>query len=423
MKKYFKRAFIALLAIVCVYFSVQAADVNMSRYITLKVKKGTNIKLDLWADAAGTQVKIVSGSKEQTVKVDSAWTHSRNYVAEAGTMTIYGNVLRFNCCDNNANVTELNASHNAQLQGVFCSNNTITSIDVSKNPELLWLYCHENSLATLDVSHNTKLKGLRCYQNTLTSLDVSHNEQLTELDCSENKISSLDVSKNTLLTKLFCLKNAITTLDVSKNTQLTILDCGKNNLTSLDVSKNTGLEELYCFGNSIATLDFSRNASLKSVSCYNNKFTAKVLDDIYCSLPDRKGGEETGIINPVLNASSPDNSIVLATNGKNATARNWQIQYYEDDTDVTGFTGTHQCVGGTGIDETKDLPAFSIYPNPVKDILNITTDKPVHSIHIYNTYGTEVAHATDATSIDVSHLPAGVYMVHADGKVTRIIKE
>ena len=192
MKRKLKTILIAFGAILWSASSVWAQDVNMSRYITLKVKKGTNIKLDLWADAAGTPIKIVSGSNEQTVKVDSAWTHSRNYVAEAGTMTIYGNVLRFNCCDNNANVTELNASHNAQLQGLFCSNNTITSIDVSKNPELLWLYCHENSLATLDVSHNTKLKGLRCYQNTLTSLDVSHNEQLTELDCSENKISSLD---------------------------------------------------------------------------------------------------------------------------------------------------------------------------------------------------------------------------------------
>ena len=183
------------------------------------------------------------------------------------------------------------------------------------------------------------------------------------------------------------------------------------------------LRILYCYNNSLTSLDVANNTQLQGLYCQDNNFTTEALDDIFCSLPDRKGGEETGIINPVLNASSPDNSIVLASNGKNATARNWQIQYYEDDTDVTGFTGTHQCVGGTGIDETKDLPAFSIYPNPVKDILNITTDKPVHSIHIYNTYGTEVAHATDATSIDVSHLPAGVYMVHADGKVTRIIKE
>ena len=49
--------------------------------------------------------------------------------------------------------------------------------------------------------------------------------------------------------------------------------------------------------------------------------------------------------------------------------------------------------------------------------------KKLSSIRIYNVYGTEVAQATDTNSIDVSHLPAGVYMVHADGKVARIIKK
>ena len=97
--------------------------------------------------------------------------------------------------------------------------------------------------------------------------------------------------------------------------------------------------------------------------------------------------------------------------------------YYKGNSDITGFTGTHQCGGGTGIDETKDSPALAVYPNPVKDVLNIATDKPVHSIRIYNVYGTEVAYATDTNSIDVSHLPAGVYMVRADSKVARIIKE
>ena len=48
---------------------------------------------------------------------------------------------------------------------------------------------------------------------------------------------------------------------------------------------------------------------------------------------------------------------------------------------------------------------------------------PVHSIRIYNVYGTEVAQATDTDSIDLSHLPAGVYMVRADGKTMRIIKK
>ena len=97
--------------------------------------------------------------------------------------------------------------------------------------------------------------------------------------------------------------------------------------------------------------------------------------------------------------------------------------YYESADNITGFTGTHQCGGSTGIDETKSLPALAVYPNPVKDVLNIATDKPVHSIRIYNVYGTEVAQAANTKSINVSHLPAGVYMVRADGKVARIIKE
>ena len=125
----------------------------------------------------------------------------------------------------------------------------------------------------------------------------------------------------------------------------------------------------------------------------------------------------------MFNASSADKSKVLATNGNNAIAKGWKIQYFEKNTDITGFTGTHQCGGGTGIDEAKGLPALAVYPNPVKDVLNIATDKPVHSIRIYNVYGTEVAHATDTNSVNVSHLPAGVYMVRADGKVARIIKE
>ena len=78
---------------------------------------------------------------------------------------------------------------------------------------------------------------------------------------------------------------------------------------------------------------------------------------------------------------------------------------------------------GTGINETKNLPSLAVYPNPVQDVLNIATDKPIHNIHVYNVYGAEVLRAADTNRIDLSHLPAGAYMVRADGKVTRIIKE
>ena len=80
--------------------------------------------------------------------------------------------------------------------------------------------------------------------------------------------------------------------------------------------------------------------------------------------------------------------------------------------------------GGTGVEEVKNAPAvLSVYPNPVSDILYITADKPTHSIRVYNVYGQEVAQATDANSINVANLPAGVYIVNADGKIARVIKE
>ena len=276
---------------------------------------------------------------------------------------------------------------------------------------------------TIDTTINVKSvalpKGFKTDADTMTVYG-----NIFDFSCAFNygNVYGLNTDHNAQLKFLAFNNDSLTTIDVSKNTQLVELECSRNYLTSLDVSHNTKLTFLNCFDNKLTSLDINNNKELNKLYYFNNPFTTATLDDIYCSLPDRKG-KTPGIIRPYSGDSSKNKDIVLATNGKNATVRNWQIQYYEDDTDVTGFTGTHQCVGGTGIDETKDLPAFSIYPNPVKDILNITTDKPVHSIHIYDTYGTEVAHATDATSIDVLHLPAGVYMVHADGKVTRIIKE
>ena len=398
------------------------SGVNMERYITFTVKKGAKIEIDFAADEENTPVKIVSGTTDQTITVGVDWVGSMDYVAGDATMTVYGNVRRVDCNENKGNITALDASHNVPLAYINCDNNSISSLNVSKNTQLSALYCSDNSLATLDVSNNGQLEYLNCYNNKLTQLDLKNNTKLTFLNCGRNTISSLDLSKNTQLSILYCNDNKLTSLSVDHNILLKSFGCNNNMLSALDVSKNTQLDILYCYTNRLTKLDVSKNTQLKRLYCHTNNFTTAALDDIYCSLPDRKGQTE-GQIQPLTNASSADKSKVLATNGNNAIAKGWKIQYFEKNTDITGFTGTHQCGGGTGIDEAKDLPSLAIYPNPVKDVLNIASDKPVHSIRIYNVYGTEVAHATDTNSIDVSHLPAGVYMVRADGKLARIIKE
>ena len=398
------------------------SGVNMERYITFTVKKGAKIEIDFAADEENTPVKIVSGTTDQTITVGVDWVGSMDYVAGDGTMTVYGNVRRVDCNENKGNITALDASHNVPLAYINCDNNSISSLNVSKNTQLSALYCSDNSLATLDVSNNGQLEYLNCYNNKLTQLDLKNNTKLTFLNCGKNTLSSLDLSKNTQLSILYCNDNKLASLGIDHNILLKSFGCNNNLLSSLDVSKNTQLDILYCYTNRLTKLDVSKNTKLKRLYCHTNNFTTAALDDIYCSLPDRKGQTE-GQIQPLTNASSADKSKVLATNGSNAIAKGWYIQYFETNTDITGFTGTHQCGGGTGIDEAKDLPSLAVYPNPVKDVLNIATDKPIHSIRIYNVYGTEVARATDTNSINVSHLPSGVYMVRADGKVARIIKE
>jgi len=465
MKKETKIIIFALLAIFWGTSSIQAQEVNTKRYITLTVKEGASITFNILADSGGSYIKIVSGNNEQIITAGNTFYTVRNdHTTRASIMTIYGNVRGLVCSNNAENITGLDASHNAELAELFCGNNKLTALDISSNIKLEKLYCFGNLIPSIDISRNTELTELDCSDNQIVALDVSKNTKLTKLLCANNKLAALDASNNTKLEQLYCFgnslpqldlktntylsslycnENSLTSLDMSKNARLTFVNCRKNKLTlldvthnaelmgligdnnsisSLDVSKSLHLTSLFCSENSLASLDISKNTQLKYLVCYGNNLSTVVLDDIYYALPDRKG-KFSGVIRPSLNASSSENTKAIATNGSNATSKNWKVQYYESDTDITDFTGTHQCGGGTDIDDTKNNPSLIIYPNPVKDIIHISSDKPIHSIRIYNMYGTEVLQTVDTNCINVSHLPTGIYMVHADNKIVRIIKE
>ena len=284
---------------------------NMSRYITLTVKKDSAIKLDLRAAAAGTLVRIVSGSNTQDITVGTSWTGFSSYTADGTTMTVYGDLTGFDCSKNGENLTALDASNNTQLMGLFCGNNNLSS------------------------------------------------------------------------------------LDVSKNTKLTVLSCFNNKLSRLDLSKNTQLRELFCYG---------------------NNFSTQALDAIYCALPDRTG-KDNGLIEPVKNSSDPNHATVLATNAQNAIDKNWNVLYDEGGAYIH-TTGSYDC--STAVAEASAEPALTLYPNPVVDVLYLSAT--ARTIRVYDIYGTEVAHATDTDRVEVSHLPAGIYTVKADGTVAKMVK-
>ena len=95
----------------------------------------------------------------------------------------------------------------------------------------------------------------------------------------------------------------------------------------------------------------------------------------------------------------------------------------------TNSAGTGQAslnVGGTyyptvysfttsnlGINEVKKELNASIFPNPVKDILNIQFDGKLKSVEIYNLQGQKLITATQK-QINISSLSSGIYIVRIE---------
>jgi hypothetical protein len=71
--------------------------------------------------------------------------------------------------------------------------------------------------------------------------------------------------------------------------------------------------------------------------------------------------------------------------------------------------------------QNPDQPAPSIYPNPVKNQLNLTHLEAGAQIEIYSALGQKIL-TTTATTIDVSGLARGLYCVkmHQNGQTTSL---
>lgn len=77
-----------------------------------------------------------------------------------------------------------------------------------------------------------------------------------------------------------------------------------------------------------------------------------------------------------------------------------------------------------GIDEAKPNE-ITLYPNPVADVLNITTLSPSLDINIYNNIGQKVNHYSikqNFANINIQTLPQGIYLVEVNGSTHKIIR-
>ncbi|WP_299098612.1 T9SS type A sorting domain-containing protein [uncultured Winogradskyella sp.] len=290
----------------------------------------------------------------------------------------------------NGNILNVDAENTTSL---ILTNRNISDVSgIEAFTNLTTLYLSQNNLTTLDVTNNLLLGNLVCWDNNLSSITFAANTQLYNLACEENNLTSLDVSSLTSLSNLYCGDNAITTLDVSANTALLKLDIYNLALTELDLSSNNNLQDLYCDNNQLTTLNLSDKPSFKRLSCKNNALTELNISN----------GNNTNVTlfrtdgNSELNCITVDDEAYSTSNWANID-------------DHTSFSVS--CDGSLSTTEINNDTSISVYPNPVKDQLNLSFPSTVDSIVIFNSLGELVAKTSNENHIDLTDLKTGLYVV------------
>jgi Leucine-rich repeat (LRR) protein len=289
------------------------------------------------------------------------------------------------------------------LTSLECAFNELTSLDISQNTALTNFTCSHNLITSLDVSQNTALSQFSCNNNELTDIDVTLLTGLETLNVFDNHLTSLDVSQNVLLDDLDCSFNEITSIDVTQNTALTLFSCRSNQLTSLDVSQNTALIELPCQDNQFTSLDVSQNTALTYLDCRYNQLTSLNV----------KNGNNTSFTG-FSASTNPDLTCITVDDVAYSTA-NW--------TDIDPQTSfSEDCSLSVGDQELNE--SISIYPNPVKNSLNISIKQDGnYSIMAMNGQVVKKGRiAIGENTLDVSSLTQGIYLINLKtdkGNVTK----
>lgn len=292
---------------------------------------------------------------------------SYNEISEID-ISMLTNLEIFEACSNN--FSEINVSQNLALTRLILCQNSISNLDVSLLQDLIFLSAGPNHLTELDVTNNINLEWLYLTLNDLTSIDISQNPNLTRLHLGQNSLESIDVSLNPLLETLALGYNQITNLDVSNQSNLTGLFVQENNLEYLNIKSggNILLEDMMAYD----------NPNLYCIMVDDIEFA----NSIFCDQPNYWG-------------------------------------WCKDD-----WT-TYKDFCALGVEEYSEIN-FTIYPNPVRNYLQVDSQLQFETIKVFNLQG-QLVIETVLNNINVSHLNSGLYFVQVivDGKsVTRkLIKE
>ena len=357
-----------------------------------------------------------------------------------------------------ANITSLSGLENFQmLYSLDCSHNNITSINTNKIGDLTMLECSYNQLTTLDLTPLTKLQYVYTRYNQLQSINVAGMSTLTLFVCDNNKLQQLNVTDLVNLELLDIANNELPVIDLSKNTKLDTLYCSFNKFTYLDLRNLPLLEVLWVNynqnTNAINHIDLRFNTKLKELfingwcqqNCndtdqlYSLDITGlKNIETLYVRNNKLSYLDLSGL--PKLKSLSCENNLLPELNIKNGTdelyvdfSKNPLTTICCDDTQINTIQNmvtnngqtcsvNSNCVSLSLPEEVCTDKTISIYPNPVSNILNVSTSNEIKTIELMDTTGKTIIIKNDNT-LDMSGYSNGYYFVKVSTNIGVKVKE
>lgn len=395
---------------------LRPSDMPLSPYVT------DQPKIVLTSDATSgqwdLQIEMRNDEDKKSVWIDrnengeydegeevTDFNKSLHFPHEAKVITVYGNVQSFFCYVNS--LTALDISQCPDLEILDASDNKLTTIDLSKNGQLRALTLHGNMLTEVDLSYTPHLFRFYCNKNKLTQLDLSKTPDLVQLRCGRNELTQLDVSMLTQLKYFDCTGNKLTTLDLTHSEDLTNLLCADNQLTSLDLKACADLEELTCYNNKIASaIDFTNCKVIREVSLFGNQIQSKEMLQTVSSLPQNDKAEKKAFYGIDTTLEPKDGNVVTKKAVATLAEKGWIC--YDFQNGANG--GKNEYIGSD--DVAIDTPVAHaeqiIYLSNSQELLIPTC---YTSVAIYDATGTLIRSLEGASRVDLSELPAGLYVV------------
>jgi Leucine-rich repeat (LRR) protein len=248
-----------------------------------------------------------------------------------------------------------------------------------------------------------------------TAIDTSGDGEITlneaaaytgALDLSGQGITDIQgLQAFTSVTEINLSGNNITDLSALFGSNTLILTNKRAQFKTVANASFTALSVLNVSNNSIASLDLSDITTLVSLNCSNNLLNS-------------------------LNVKNGNNAILTTFDASNNTSLNC-IQV-DNATDASSGAGSYSawnkdafaiysedCSSITlSIDDKDLMSSISLYPNPIKNVINLKTNNIIDKVEIYNLLGQKIEEFKKVrlknNQIDVSTYPSGFYILNAE---------